>query len=116
MNENIVDESARMAERFRIIRKTLGINQSDFAERIGITQTALSVIELGKVKLVDRNIRLVCVIFGVNEEWLRYGTGEMFHSKSMCQNARLCVFSQLSVESQKFVRELMMRLWNMERK
>jgi len=35
-------------------------------------------IEVGDNVLTEKNIKLVCMIFNVNENWLRTGKGEMF--------------------------------------
>ncbi|MDR2785453.1 MAG: helix-turn-helix domain-containing protein [Treponema sp.] len=67
-----------MKERIRAIRRTLNLNQGEFAERIGIKSTALSMVELGKNALTEQNIRLICMTFNVNDVWLRTGKGEMF--------------------------------------
>jgi transcriptional regulator with XRE-family HTH domain len=67
-----------MLGRLRAIRKKLKLNQWDFARQIGLTQTTLSMIELGKSALIEKNIKLICVTFDVNENWFRTGKGEMF--------------------------------------
>ena len=67
-----------MKERIRAIRKALKLNQVEFAERLGMKSTALSMIEVGENPLTEKNIRLICMTFNVNEKWLRTGKGEMF--------------------------------------
>ena len=68
-------------DRIRLIRKTLGLKQGEFALRIGLTQTALSMIELGKTTLTDKNIKLICATFAVDENWLRTGKGERIRQR-----------------------------------
>lgn len=69
--------------RIKELRNTLKLNQTDFANRVGIKQSSLSDIENKKTETVDeRTIRLVCSEFGVNETWLRDGKGEIFRSES----------------------------------
>lgn len=65
-------------ERLKLLRKELHIKQGDFAKRISTTQGHISDIENGRKCLSDRTIKLISYEFGVNEEWLRNGTGEMF--------------------------------------
>jgi transcriptional regulator with XRE-family HTH domain len=65
-------------ERVVILRNSLGLKQGEFSKKIGIPQTTLSTIEHRKSPLQERHIKLICLTFGANEEWLRYGTGEMF--------------------------------------
>ena len=54
------------------------MNQSEFAECIGIGQAALSALEKGIRNVTERNISLICEHFNVNEHWLRTGEGEIF--------------------------------------
>ena len=93
-------------DRIRLIRKTLNLKQDDFAGRIGLTQTALSVIELGKTSLTEKNIKLICTTFAVNEEWLRSGSGEMFGQVSPYEKELLAVFAKLTPDTQEFVLEM----------
>ncbi|MHC6203521.1 helix-turn-helix domain-containing protein [Breznakiellaceae bacterium SP9] len=67
-----------MKDRVILIRKTLGLKQYEFAEKLKIKPTTLSMIENGNSILTDKNIQMICLTFGVNEKWLRYGMGEMF--------------------------------------
>jgi transcriptional regulator with XRE-family HTH domain len=67
-----------MKERILALRKALHLKQGEFAARLGMKGTALSMIEVGDNSLTEKNIRLICMTFNVNEEWLRTGKGEMF--------------------------------------
>jgi transcriptional regulator with XRE-family HTH domain len=69
-----------MYKRIKEIRKELGLNQVAFAQKIGLTKTALSMIEVGQNTFTDKNIKLICITFNVNERWLRTGEGTMFNS------------------------------------
>lgn len=68
--------------RIKEIRLAVKFNQTQFADKIGIRQSSLSDIESGKTENIDeRNIRIICKEFNVNEDWLRYGTGDMFKTE-----------------------------------
>lgn len=67
-----------IGERIRLIRKHFGLNQTEFGERIGLKQTAIGLYENDQRGVADRTIILICEKYGVLEEWLRNGTGEMF--------------------------------------
>ena len=71
-----------MARRFAEIRLNLEgkITQEKFAEGLKIKRSTVSNLESGKKSLSGRNIKTVCEVYNVNEEWLRYGIGEMFNS------------------------------------
>ena len=71
-----------MHERIRKLRKTLDLTQEKFAERIGIKRNTIATYESGRNEPVDSVVALICREFHVNEEWLRYGTGEMFTKDS----------------------------------
>ncbi len=65
-------------EKVRQIRKFLGFTMEKFGGKLGVTKTAISLIESGKNNLTDANIKSICREFNVNEAWLRTGEGEMF--------------------------------------
>ena len=93
-------------DRIRLIRKEIGLNQIEFACRIGLTQTSISMIELGKTILTEKNIKLICTSFAVNENWLRNGTGKMFDSVSPYEKELLTVFGKLSADTQEFILDM----------
>ena len=67
-----------MNERIREIRKEIGLNQVEFATRLGVTGTAISRIEVGERALTEQMLIAICREYNVNEKWLRTGHGEMF--------------------------------------
>lgn len=60
------------------LRKTLNISQEAFGKKIGVTRSAVSNYESGGRKLTDQTLLLICREFNINEEWLRFGEGEIF--------------------------------------
>jgi|GEM_PF-272685 len=64
-----------MGDRLRKIRKKKGGTQTQFGERIGVTDTAISKLEKNERNFTDQMIISICREFEVNEDWLRYGTG-----------------------------------------
>jgi len=64
--------------RIKELRKHLGLSQDDFANKIKITHGHVSTMENGKKEVSDKIIAIICLTFGVREEWLRNGNGEMF--------------------------------------
>ena len=67
-----------MNERIKQLRKHLGLNQSEFASRLGVSQSAVAAWELGTRNPMDAVIQSICREFNVSERWLREGEGEMF--------------------------------------
>lgn len=64
-------------ERIKEVRKARGLNQKEFSDKIGLTQSAVSRMESADVAIIDQNVRLICQTFHINEEWLRTGQGKM---------------------------------------
>lgn len=64
-------------ERIKEVRKARGLNQKEFSDKIGLTQSAVSRMESADVAVIDQNVRLICQAFHINEEWLRTGQGKM---------------------------------------
>ena len=67
-----------MKERIRKLRKTLDLTQKAFAERIGMKSNTIATYERGRAIPSDPAINNICKEFGVREQWLREGIGEMF--------------------------------------
>lgn len=67
-----------MNERLKQLRKQLNLTLEEFGKPLGVTRSALSRIENNVNNLTDTMINLICKTYNVNEDWLRYGTGEMF--------------------------------------
>lgn len=74
-----------MKNRIKQIRKHYNLNQEDFGKRIGAKQSTVTAYECGNRVPMDVTITSICREFGVNEEWLRTGKGEMFLPKSRGQ-------------------------------
>ena len=103
-------------DRIRLVRKTLGLSQVEFARRMGLTQTYLSMIELEKSVLTDKNVKLICATFAVDEEWLRTGKGEMFGSMSPYEKELLEVFGKLTADTQEFILDMARNLLKRQEK
>lgn len=67
-----------MNTRIKKLRKALDLTQQVFAEKIGLKQNSIALIESGKRNISDQAVLSICREFNVNEEWLRTGSGEMF--------------------------------------
>lgn len=69
-------------ERIRILRKeVLKMSQEVFAERLGVSRSVIKNIELNALARPDQKLslyKLICSEFGINENWLLNGTGDMY--------------------------------------
>lgn len=67
----------KICERFKEVRLSLKMKQGDFAKEIKTTQGHVSDIENKRKGVSDRVIEIICLKYGINENWLRTGKGEM---------------------------------------
>lgn len=68
-------------ERVKIVRKNFKMSRLAFAEKLGVTQDVIANIEYNRLSKPDQKIslyKLMCSVFGVSEEWLFEGKGDMF--------------------------------------
>lgn len=91
-----------MNERLKKLRKELGLNQTEFTEKMGLKQSMYSKYEKGHVVPRDSVIRLICQTYSVSENWLRTGIGNMF-SESKDQDLILETFSKLTESNKKYL-------------
>lgn len=54
------------------------MTQQAFADKIGMKQNTIAQYEMGRTVPSDAIVFSICREFGVNENWLRTGDGEMF--------------------------------------
>ena len=64
-------------ERMREVRKHEKLNQTEFANRVGISMSSISQMERGVINPTNQTIEFVCREFNVNRSWLETGEGEM---------------------------------------
>lgn len=102
-----------IGERIKQVRKSKDLTQQKFADSLGMKQNTVATYEMGRTNPSDPAIKSICREFGVNEEWLRTGVGEMFvpasdspldalaDEKKLSQNERLLLerFLNLSPEA-----------------
>ena len=67
-----------MNERIKKLRKSLGLTQQEFSDRIKVKRNTVATYEMGRSMPSDAAISLICREFNVNETWLRTGEGDMF--------------------------------------
>lgn len=62
-------------ERIKQLRKEAGLNQRQFASKLGLTQSGVSYMEQSGSTVADSTIKTICSILNLNENWLRNGIG-----------------------------------------
>ncbi len=96
-------EVLQMNNRIRELRKTLGLRQREFAERIGLKQNAISYMEKNGSTVTEQNIKSICSQFNVNEHWLRTGLGQMFLENEKKQKEFFEIFDALLPDLQDYL-------------
>lgn len=84
-----------MKDRIKAVRKETKLSQTDFGKSVGVTLSAEQKWELGISVPSDSAIMNIVSKYGIREEWLRYGSGEM-HEASREAAIRSCIAENLS--------------------
>lgn len=103
-----------VASRTSELRKSLGLTQQAFADRLGITRGAVSKYDIDATDPSDAVISLICREFNVREAWLRDGTGEMLESKPRAEELGELVRKLLSDRPESFRSRLITSLLRFE--
>ena len=73
-----------IGDRIKELRKNhLHMNQSDFGSPLGLGQSTIGGYENNFRGVSDATVAAICREYGVREEWLREGTGEIFAAGSV---------------------------------
>lgn len=70
-----------MKDRIRLVRETATgakLTQAKFAEELHVTRDMIACYEGGRVVPTPLFVNALCDKYGINEDWLRTGKGEMF--------------------------------------
>lgn len=73
-----MDELKKRTTELLSTLKSKGINQNVVAEKIGVTEAAVSAWKSGRRNVTDQSIKAFCREFNVDYIWFTTGEGEMF--------------------------------------
>ena len=69
--------------RVKEFRTSQNLTQDELGSKLGVSRDAINNIERGRLKkLREATIKLICLKFSVDYDWLMTGEGEMFHNSS----------------------------------
>jgi transcriptional regulator with XRE-family HTH domain len=86
------------------LRAALGLTQEKFAAKIRVSKGYMSSLEQSHRELNTRLIKLIVDTFGVNENWLLDGTGDMFTNPKDVELSEIVdLFNQLHPDLRKLV-------------
>jgi transcriptional regulator with XRE-family HTH domain len=78
-----IDSQENILERIRIVRGESGLKQTQFADKIGISQSTLSEIERGKYFPSEASLKLLESEFCISDDWLKRGEGPMLREETL---------------------------------
>lgn len=67
-----------LKDRIKLLRDTLDLTQTEFADKVGIKQNTLANYESGRRIPMESTIKSICREYNVDYFWLTEGKGEMF--------------------------------------
>lgn len=82
-----------LGDRIYKTRRSTGLNQSDFAERIGISRRSLSKYENDESTPGKAVLLSMALFAGVPVDWLRYGTADLRNPPTIC-NTQTTLFGR----------------------
>lgn len=103
-----------VASRTSELRKSFGLTQQAFADRLGITRGAVANWDLDRSDPSDAVISLICRVFNVREAWLRDGTGDMLEVKPRAEELGELVRKLLADRPESFRSRLITSLLRFE--
>lgn len=102
-----------MQNRIKSLRKKLNLTQEEFGKRLGMKKNSISQIENGINSLTEQLLVSICREFGVNENWLRTGDGEMFADVPV-EDEYFKAATQISKSGDKFAMQAIIEYWKLD--
>ena len=99
-----------MNTRIKMIRDSEGLTQDAFGKLIGSARNTIANYENGNRVPSNAVIKSICKEFGVNEEWLRSGEGEMLVPKTREDDIAKLTMDLLADEENSFRNRLVSAL------
>ena len=102
-----------MKDRIKELRKSLGLTQQEFADKIGLKRNSVASYEIGRNIPMDAVILSICREFNVNEEWLRTGQGTMFF-ELLPEDEFSAAAAELSKDGDKLAMQAVIEYWKLD--
>lgn len=104
-----------MNERIKAVRKSAGLKQSEFAERLGIKPNTVTSYETGLRVPSDAIVTSICREFRVSETWLRTGEGEMFLPVDADEELTE-IMAEIKMSDDELIRAIIKGYWRLDEK
>lgn len=99
-----------MKSRIKLIRDNADLTQDAFGKRIGSARNTIANYENGNRTPSNAVVTSICKEFGINEDWLRTGEGEMYLPIERESEIAKLTVQLLSEESDSFKNRLVSAL------
>ena len=101
-----------IGSRIKDIRKSAGLTQQRFADRIGLKRNTVGNYEINLITPSDRTIADICREFNVSEVWLRTGEGDPY-IKLDDDAEFMQVCEEINLSDDNLVRQIIKTYWGM---
>ena len=108
-----------MNNNIKMVREALGLSQREFGEKIGVSRDVISNMEYGRVQPKELLVKHICEFYGVNEQWMYTGQGDMFSKKPETNrkaDEALAIFQSLRPDFQDYALEEIRQLARLQDK
>jgi transcriptional regulator with XRE-family HTH domain len=103
-------------KRIRQARQSLNLTQAAFSRAIYVSPGYAAGIENEHRVANDRIIHLISLTFGVSEQWLKTGEGEMFQTSPLDRKERIItLFNELNPRFQEYALTVIGQLLKLQR-
>ena len=102
-------------DRIKDIRIGLNLSQTQFGDKIGISNSQIACYESGLRNVPERSINDICREFNINKDWLITGEGEKFAIPEDI-NILTEALTKISMSENKTLQEVVVKLTKMDGK
>lgn len=73
----------QIGERIKEFRTSQNLSRDELGNKLGISRDVVNNIERGRLKKIpEATIKLICLKFNVDYDWIMTGQGKMFHESA----------------------------------
>lgn len=105
---------AEIKDRLRELRKSVGLSQTKFGEKVGVGLGVIRNLEDGLTSPAPMFLDLICRIYGCDRIWLETGDGEMFQEMSVDEQIADFVGGILSDRGDQFQKKVIQILSSLD--
>lgn len=98
-----------MNSRIKEIRENMEMTQESFGNRIGSARNTIAKYENGNRTPSNAVVLAICKEFGINEEWLRYGTGDKWKNEIDDFTSIMVNIDRYDTKARQFIKDY----WNL---